>query len=284
MRAVRLASAVATAAVLLGAVTACGNSKGGNDAKGGDTKAGDAKGADPIAAALTADPKAALSAAALVMQKAGNGKVDMISPDDAKGGGTGSADWKDPAKVSADLVGDIGGKKLKIRLVGADAYFGGDDTAAAALGGKHWVKLPASNETGNGFRTVGQMLNPVVVLTVAAQSGKLSKVGQESLGGVQTTHFQAVEETSVLVAGMSALPADQRQAVQKTLEEDGKTLTFDFWLNGKQELVQYQEYGDSNGAKDAATVKYSDLGKAAAIAAPAAADLGSEADLLKLLG
>ncbi|WP_033332011.1 MULTISPECIES: hypothetical protein [Streptomyces] len=281
MRAVRLASVVATTAVLLAGATACGGSKGGNDTKSGDAKGSDAKGGDPIAAALTADPKAALAASALVMQKAGNGKVSMISPDDAKGGGTGDADWKDPGKVSVDLVGDMGSKKLKIRVIGADAYLGGD---GAALGGKHWVKLPAGNEAGDGFRAAGQMLNPVVVLTVAAQSGKLSKVGQEPLDGAQTTHLRAVEDTSALVAGMSALPADQRQAVQKTLEQDGKTLTFDFWLNGKQELAQYQEYGETNGAKDAVTVKYSDLGKAAAITAPAATDLGSEADLLKLLG
>ncbi|MEU9041998.1 MULTISPECIES: hypothetical protein [unclassified Kitasatospora] len=279
MRAVRLASAVATTAVLLGAVTACSSgSKGGNDAKSGD-----AKGGDPIAAALTGDPKAALAASALVMQKAGNGKVTMIAPDDAKGGGSGDADWKDPAKAAADLTGDMGGKKLSFRVIGADAYLGGGD-AAAALGGKHWVKLPAGNEAGDGFVAAGQMLNPVVVLTVAAQGGKLSKVGQESLGGVQTTHLRAVEDTSVLVAGMSALPEDQRKAVQKTLEEDGKTLTFDFWLNGKQELVQYQEYGDTNGQKQAVTVKYSDLGKASAITAPAAADLGDATDLLKLLG
>ncbi|MEV7772026.1 hypothetical protein [Kitasatospora sp. NPDC086791] len=275
MRAVRLASAVATTAVLLGAVTACSS--------GNDAESGDAKGGDPIAAALTGDPKAALAASALVMQKAGNGKVTMVSPNDSKGGGTGDADWKDPAKAAVDLVGDMEGKKLRIRVIGPDAYLGGDD-AAAALGGKHWVKLPAGDQAGDGFRAAGQLLNPVVPLTVAAQSGKLSKVGQESLDGAQTTHLRAVEETSVLVAGMSALPEDQRKIVQKTLEQDGKTLTFDFWLNGKQELVQYQEYGDTNGAKQAVTVKYSGLGKAAAITAPAATDLGSEADLLKLLG
>ncbi|GAB7182522.1 hypothetical protein ATKI12_2353 [Kitasatospora sp. Ki12] len=280
MRVVRLASAVVTTAVLLGAVTACSSSKGGNDAKAGN----DAKGGAPIAAALTGDPKAALAASALVMQKAGNGKVSMVAPDDSKGGGTGDADWKDPGKPSVDLTGDMAGKKLKIRVVGADAYLGGGDEAAPALGGKHWVKLPSGNEAGDGFRVVGQMLNPVVMLTVAAQSGKLSKVGDEDLGGAKTTHLRAVEDTSALVAGMSALPENQRKAVQKTLEQDGKTLTFDFWLNGKQELVQYQEYGDTNGAKDAVTVKYSDLGKAAPIAAPAATDLGSEADLLKLLG
>ncbi|MGW3043177.1 hypothetical protein ACWC9T_24730 [Kitasatospora sp. NPDC001159] len=276
MRAVRLASTVATAAVLVAALTACG-SKGGNDAKSTDAK-------DPgsLAAALTGDPKAALAASALVMQKAGNGKVAMTSADSSNPGGGGTADWKDPGKVAVDLTIDMEGKKLKVRVVGTDAYVGGADTQA--LGGKHWVKVPASEEMGGAFLVTGQMMNPVAQLTVAAQSGKLSKVGQETVDGVQTTHLRAVEDTSVLVAGMTTLSAEQRQSVQKKLEEDGKTLTIDFWLNGKQELVKYQEYGDTNGESQAVTVKYSDLGKGDKIEAPAAGDLGSQADLLKLFG
>lgn len=293
MRALRLASAVATAAVLLGAATACGSDAKTGDAKAGGTKTGEAKpadtkpaetkAADPLAAALDADPKAALAAAAVVMQKAGNGKITMTPAAPGDPGGTGDADWKDPAKASADMASDIEGKKLRIRVIGADAYVGGGDDKAAALGGKHWVKMPA-DESGDSFRVIGQMTNPVVLLTVAAQSGKLSKVGQEPVDGVQTTHLRAEQDTAALVAGMTSLSADQRKAVQKTLEEDGKTLTIDFWLNAKQELVQYREYGDTNGEKQAVTIKYSDLGKAAAITAPAAGDLGNQTDLLKLLG
>ncbi|MFJ4185723.1 hypothetical protein [Kitasatospora sp. NPDC089509] len=279
MRVVRLASTVATAAVLLAALTACGSGKSDNKASAGDGK--DA-GAAAAAAGAPADPKAALAAAALVMQKAGNGKVAMTSPDASNPGGSGTADWKDPAKVALDVTGDMEGKKLKIRVIGADAYIGSDD--AAALQGKHWIQVPNSEEMGGAFAVMGQMMNPVTQLTIAAASGKPSKVGQESVDGVQTTHLRAVEDTATLVAGMTSLTAEQRQSVQKTLEEDGKTLTVDFWLNDKQELVQYQEYGDSNGASKAVTVKYSDLGKGGKVEAPAAGDLGSQADLLKLFG
>ncbi|MFJ8470630.1 hypothetical protein [Kitasatospora sp. NPDC094011] len=279
MRAVRLASTVATAAVLLAALTACGSGKGDNKASAGDGK--DA-GAAAAAAGAPADPKAALAAAALVMQKAGNGKVAMTSPDASSPGGSGTADWKDPAKVALDVTGDMEGKKLKIRVIGADAYIGSDD--AAALQGKHWIQVPNSEEMGGAFAVMGQMMNPVTQLTIAAAGGKPSKVGQESVDGVQTTHLRAVEDTATLVAGMTSLTPEQRQSVQKTLEEDGKTLTVDFWLNDKQELVKYQEYGDSNGASKAVTVKYSDLGKGGKVEAPAAGDLGSQADLLKLFG
>ncbi|MFJ7245926.1 hypothetical protein ACIQWA_14920 [Kitasatospora sp. NPDC098652] len=284
MRAVRLAATVATAAVLLAGATACG-SKGGDTKSAADSKgATDGKDAAAAAAGLAADPKAALAASALVMQKAGNGKVALTSPDPSSPSGSGSADWKDPGKVSVDVSSDMDGKKLRIRAIGADTYIGGDDTTATALQGKHWVKVPASEEMGSAFVVMGQMVNPVSQLTIAAASGKLSKVGQEAVDGVQTTHLRAVEDTATLVAGMTSLTAEQRQAVQKTLEEDGKTLTIDFWLNDKQELVKYQEYGDTNGASKAVTVKYSDLGKGDKIEAPAAGDLGSQADLLKLFG
>ncbi|MFJ2866337.1 hypothetical protein [Kitasatospora sp. NPDC087314] len=279
MRAARLASTVVTATVLLGAATACG-SKGAADATGGGAKGGDA-----AAAALTGDPRTALATAALVMQKAGNGKVTMIAPDGSTHtAGNGDADWKDPSRMAVDLTGEVETKKTRFRVIGTDGYLGGGDAEAAAMGGKHWLKLPASNELGDSVLLMSQMVNPVVQLTLAAQGGKPVKVGQESLDGVQVTHLRAVEEASAVVAGMPALSAGQRTAVQKSLEVDGKTLTVDFWLNGRQELVQYQEYGDKNGEHDAVTVKYSDLGKAARIEAPAATDLGSDTDILKLLG
>ncbi|MQS12734.1 hypothetical protein F7Q99_10625 [Streptomyces kaniharaensis] len=291
MRAVRLASAAVTAAVLLAGLTACGSSaKSGNDAaksgdaKAGDTKTGDAKPGDVAAGALAGDPKAALAAAVLVMQKAGNGKVAMIAPNGTKRPeGKGDADWKSPTAPAIDLASEEEGKKFRVRVLGTDTYLGGGDAQAAVMGGKHWVKVTPTNQMGAGFLVMGQMLNPVIQLTLASQ-GKPTKVGEETVDGVQTTHFRAVEDASVMVAGMPNLSPEQRQAAQKVLEEDGKNLTVDLWLNGKMELVQYKEFGDKAGEQKAVTVKYSGLGTAAKIEAPAATDLGSEADILKLLG
>ncbi|GAA2841260.1 hypothetical protein RMN57_17020 [Kitasatospora sp. CM 4170] len=274
MRALRLGAVVVTSAVLVAALAACGSS-GKSDA-GTDPKSA----ADAIAGQVAdLDPKAALAASALVMQKAGNGSISVVTPEDT---GTGAADWRQ--KLAVDLSGQ-GSGGTKARVVGDDLYLGGGP-ATAALGGKHWARTdpkdPLLGPTAGVFLTTAQMVNPVLQLTVAAQAGKPTKVGPETVDGVQTTHFHAVEDAAKLVEGLGALSADQRAAVQKTLAEDGKTLTVDLWINAKQELVQLKEYGDKGGEKSTVTVKYSGLGAAPKIEAPAASDVGKAADLAKL--
>ncbi|WP_406199606.1 hypothetical protein OH807_17385 [Kitasatospora sp. NBC_01560] len=275
MRALRHASVAVTAAVLLTGLTACG-SDGKPVAKADATAAGDA-----VAAQVAdLDPKAALTAAALVMQKAGNGNIQLTTPDEV---GTGTADWRD--RTAVDVTGKTGNK---MRVVGDDLYLGGGPNVTAVLGGKHWAKAdpkdPVVGPMTGTFLTSAQMVNPVLQLGVAAQAGKPVKVGQETLDGGETTHYRAVEDAAKLIEGLTTLAPDQRAVVQKTLDRDGKTLTVDFWLNAKQELVQLKEYGDKGGVATSVTVKYSGLGTAPAITAPAAGDVGSAAALAKLLG
>ncbi|MFJ9693464.1 hypothetical protein [Kitasatospora sp. NPDC101183] len=276
MRALRLASAVAATAVLIGGATACSSSS-----KGGDQKAGSTGDAAAPAAKPDADPKAALVASTLVMQKFGNGKVQIKAVSD-NAPATGDDHWDNPAKTAVDVTSNEGGKPFHVRIVGTEAYLGADAFGDKAPAGKSWVKLSASNPLGAGLQTAALMVNPVVQLTVAAQSGKLTVVGQEDVDGGKATHIRAVEDTAVLLAGMKGLSPEQHAAIQKELENEGKTLTVDFWINDKHELVKLQEHGDAKAAEET-TVTYSGLGKAAPIQAPAAKDVG-EADLSKLLG
>lgn len=279
MRAVRLASAVAAAAVLLVGATACSSGSKSDDQKTGDQKTGDA--AAP-AAKPGADPKAALTAAALVMQKVGNGKVSVQSAGEQTPG-AGDAHWNNPAKMAVDMNSPVEGKPFHVRIVGPDAYVGTEAFGAKAPAGKSWARLSATTPMGGGLQTAALMINPVVQLTVAAQSGKLTAVGQEDVDGGKATHIRAVEETAVLIAGLNGLSPEQHAAVQRTLSTEGKTLTVDFWINDKQELVKFQEKGDSTAQDTTTVAKYSSLGKAAAVEAPAAKDV-SDLDLTKLFG
>ncbi|MFD0272411.1 hypothetical protein ACFVHB_00705 [Kitasatospora sp. NPDC127111] len=272
MRTLRLASVAVTAAVLVSGLTACGS-----DGKAGTKAAGDAA----PGKALELDPKAALAASALVMQKFGNGSVELVLPEDTMAG---AAQWKQGTDL--DLTGR-GKATTKVRVLGDDVYLGSAEKTAGA-GGKHWAKVGPKDKLigpmAGMFLTTAQVTNPVLQLTVAAQTGSPAKVGPETVGGAQTTHYHAVEDAAKITEALAALGADQRAAVQQTLAVSGNTLTVDFWINAKQELVQLREYGDKAGEKQAVTVTYSGLGSAPRIEAPAAAEVGSGADFSKILG
>ncbi|MFG3056475.1 hypothetical protein ACGFZP_36735 [Kitasatospora sp. NPDC048239] len=273
MGAVRLVSVAVTAAVLMAGLSAC--SSGG---KAEPKAAGDAVGGK----VLDLDPKAALAASALVMQKAGNGSVRIVAQQDTAAG---TSEWQH-AKTSSDLTGQAKGG-TKARIIGDDVFLGGGPEVTAALGGRHWArgeaKDPLVGPMAGMFLTMAQMINPVLQLTAAAQAGKPEKVGSETVAGVQTTHYRVVEETAKLAEGLAALGADQRASVQKALEAYGKTLTVDLWINAKQELVQLKEYGDKAGEQAGVTVTYSGLGAAPKIEAPAAGDIAGAADFTKII-
>ncbi|MFF2043912.1 hypothetical protein ACFVVX_26185 [Kitasatospora sp. NPDC058170] len=273
MGAVRLVSVAVTAAVLVAGLSACGS--GG---KADPKAAGDAVGGK----VLDLDPKAALAASALVMQKAGNGSVRIVAQEDNVAG---TAEWQHP-KSSSDLTGQAEGG-TKARIIGDEVFLGGGPKVTAGLGGKHWArgdaKDPLVGPMAGMFLTMAQMINPVLQLTAAAQAGKPEKLGSETVEGVQTTHYRAVEDTAKLAEGLAALGADQRASVQKALEAYGKTLTVEFWINAKQELVRLKEYGDKGGEKASVIVTYSGLGAAPKIETPAAGDVAGAADFTKII-
>ncbi|MFF1903393.1 hypothetical protein [Kitasatospora sp. NPDC058218] len=274
MRALRLASVAVAAAVLSGGLSAC--SSGGGTGGTADTKAA----GDAIAGKVAdLDPRAALAASAAVMQRAGNGSLTVSTESDTL---TGAGDWRQQTVV------DLAGKdkaSTKVRVLGDDVYLGGGPETTVVLGGRHWAKVgpkdPIVGSMSVLFLSMAQMTNPVLQLSAAAQGGKLTKVGTETVGGAQATHFRAVEDTAKLAESLTMLGGDQRAAVQQTLTAGGSTLTVDFWINAGQQLVQLKEYGDKGGEASAVTVTYAGLGAAPKIEAPAAGDIGSGADLAK---
>ncbi|MFD9591500.1 hypothetical protein ACFWA9_01930 [Kitasatospora sp. NPDC059973] len=271
MRVLRHACVTVAATVLAAGLAACGS-----DGTTGTKAAGDAV----AGAAAGLDPRAALAASAVVMQRAGNGSLALTAE---AGPMAGTAEWQQRTVVDVAAKTESG---TRARIIGDEVYLGGGLQTTAVLGGKHWARIepkdPVVGSMSVMFLTVAQLTNPVLQLSAAAQGGKLTKVGAEAVGGVQTTHYRAVEEVAKLADTLSALGGDQRAAVRQTLDTGGSTLTVDFWINDKQELVQLREYGDKGGESSAVTVTYSGLGAAPKIEAPAAGDVGKGADFAKL--
>ncbi|MFE2724971.1 hypothetical protein [Kitasatospora sp. NPDC059327] len=276
MRVPRLVSAGVAAAVLAAGLTACGSGGHGGGGTADVKAAGDAiagKAADP-------DPRAALAASAAVMQRAGNGSLTLTTGGDTL---TGAGEWRQRTVV--DLAGATK-SSTKARVLGDEVYLGGGTETTAALGGRHWARIgpkdPIVGSMSVIFLTMAQLTNPVLQLGAAAQSGKVTRIGTETVAGARATHYRAVEDAAKLADGMTALGADQRAAVRQTLDSGGSTLTVDFWINEGRQLVQLKEYGDKAGEASAVTVAYTGLGAAPTIEAPAASDVGTGTDFAGL--
>lgn len=193
---------------------------------------------------------------------------------------------------------------VKVVVLGEISYIGVDDKTAADLGGKHWMKVDpksaaemdksakSSDDQVGAIAMMLQVINPVLDLTVAAQSGKPTRVGTEQVDGVDTVHYKAAVDNDAMVNAMTSLSADDKKKVHDQLAKDGTTNTFDFWINSKNELVQQADgnlaLGKGTAAAAAAAksddkVKFTDLGKATPPQAPPAADTADMAELLKLM-
>lgn len=296
MRALRLFSAAVVGATLVGALTACD----------GVTGAGTSD---------EAEARAALAASAEVMLKAGNGAVEMDTPGDAPTANLkGFASWKD--RSALDVSSKATGSDYRVRVVGDASYRAVPASLVKLSGGKHWVasRTPSADEAVSGEDSrdsvLAHMIDPVRQLRLAASSGTLSTAGTGPRDGEGTRHYRSVLDANTLMnaMGMAGAEPDRtfalrpKEALQDTSEsasknasrsastyalkdvsqepeEKAQTLTAEFAINDKQELVRVRLYFNEAGRTSLAqgnaplVLHYSGLGGAPAIEAPAKKDV-----------
>ncbi|MFB7662560.1 hypothetical protein ACFC1R_01230 [Kitasatospora sp. NPDC056138] len=311
MRTLRLASAVAATALLVGGLTAC-SSSGSSDGKdaaapagatspgtGGPGTAaqgggGPSASADAGAAAgavkpdQNQDPKAALLASAAVMEKAKGAKLTRTTGD----GGSGSYVWQ-PGSAALDLSLKEKGTESRMLVVGSALYTGLDAETAALMDGKKWLKLDPKSAGGDGkaggaedYGSIAGMLvalDPGAQLAANAGAGRLSRVGEEKIDGVDTVHYRS-EAPIDQVAKLLPIGKDRFDLVSGLLKKDGDTSTVDFWINGKGELVQQTNTNTGAGLGGPQTFKYTEIGSTPAVKAPADSEVMDFADMLKSPG
>ncbi|KJK56894.1 hypothetical protein [Saccharothrix sp. ST-888] len=306
MRTLRLASAVAATALLVGGLTACSSSgsgagkdaaapaggtspataaagSGGSSASAGSSAAAGAVKPDP-----NQDPKAALLASAAVMEKAKGAKLTRTTGD----GGSGSYVWQ-PGSAALDLALKDKGTESRMLAVDSALYTGLDAETAALMNGKKWLKLDPKSAGGDGraggaedYGSIAGMLvalNPGAQLAANAGAGRLSRVGEEKIDGVDTVHYRS-EAPIDEVAKLLPIGKDQFDLVSGLLKKDGDTSTVDFWINGKGELVQQTNTNTGAGLGGPQTFKYTEIGSTPAVKAPADSEVMDFADMLKSPG
>ncbi|KJY36708.1 hypothetical protein VR45_10780 [Streptomyces sp. NRRL S-495] len=233
--------------------------------------------------AAATDPKAALAASAEVMRKAGSARYTLSAPDglEAKPG-TGFANWATgPAAI--EYLTDAPNTRIRVRLVGNEAYLGPTEQAAAGVGEQvFWVKTPFLMWRRPFYPQLAMAMDPVNQLTLAT-TGRLSTVGTEKLDGAEVTHYRAVTDVTAVLGAIPDLTEEHRPHVESTLKKGGETYTLDFWLNAKQELLRFREFGANDGEDKAVTVTYSALGTAPTMTPPTRDSIRMSPDLDQFL-
>ncbi len=171
-------------------------------------------------------------------------------------------------------------------------------------GGKAWVHVDLGTiAKGLGLDPAGlaaaSNADPAAQLRTLTAAAGMKKVGTETIDGAETTHFKG---TITPQASLKALPADQRQAAEKSLERleklpGGKdslkqAMPVELWIGGDnvvrrmrmEQRVPAEQAGREAGAM---TMDYrlSDFGAKVDTSPPPAGDTWEATDTLsKLLG
>jgi hypothetical protein len=121
-------------------------------------------------------------------------------------------------------------------LVGDGVYM--KIPALAKQAGKPWVGFSLSKlgkSTGidvKGLENQGQQADPALNARMLTASKDVHKVGQETVRGVSTTHY---EGTFTLADALAKLGTDQRDEAQKIFGQAGfDKLNFNLWIDGRQ--------------------------------------------------
>jgi hypothetical protein len=267
--------------VLLVGLTACGSEESGD---GKSDKAGDKTGQSAL------NPLAALKLASQRTDQQHSAKVEgTTAMGETNSTMSGDMDWADGMRANMTITqkggaiasSPIAGKPLQARYT-PDAMFMnlGDEFAAQAGGGKHWVKYAydvlAEKGGPSGAFLKDQMRNtdPARSVQLLIATGKVKSVGSEDVKGVEATHYTGTVKVSELAKMQSKdLSESDLTGLQKQLEQSGmETETIDLWIDGKDLLVKKREQADSNNGAYNSTVFYSDYGTAVSVQEPPSSD------------
>lgn len=157
--------------------------------------------------------------------------------------------------------------------------------AQATTRNKQWIKLNlATLGSAQGSTDLSGILDasptPANALAYLQGSSTVDKVGSESVGGVDTTHYSV---SANLDRAAEHASGATRDAVQGVISQSGvKTLPLDVWVDGNG-YIRKVSYDEHAGRRQAATVtmELHDFGGPVAITAPPS---DSVVDLTKMVG
>ncbi|WP_086709498.1 hypothetical protein [Streptomyces antimycoticus] len=273
-------------------LTACGSEKSDDD-KAGDKTGGDKSGQSAMS------PLAALKLASQQTDKKNSAKVEGTTKmGEQNSRMSGDMDWANGIRANMSITqtggaiasSPIAGKPMDAKYT-PDAMFlnMGDEFAAQAGRGKHWVKYDydvlaqKAGPSGAFLKDQMQNNNPSRSVELLLATGKVKSVGSEDVKGVKATHYMGTVKVSEIAKMQSKeLSQSDLDALQKQLETSGMdTETIDLWVDGENLLVKKREQAQSNNGAYDSTVYYSDYGTSVTVTEPSSSDTVDFQDMLQ---
>lgn len=275
----RLGFIVAAAALLT--LSACG---GGSGASSGPTATGlgavklIAGSADKAAAAKTARMSGEVTIEA-------RGQRRTLPLDGALDFGSGAFEFT--YGMSQLGIPGAGHAELAARVVDGVMYVNLGDLAGGSgkglstlTGAKTWMQVDLTS-LGVGSSGAGGGLtdaNPGGTLDSLRGAGDVSRLGTETLRGVETTHYKATIDPQ---KALEKTPADLRDKVQKGLDALGGSIPAEVWIDGDGQTRKIAMNLDTDSGTVSTNIEYYDFGADVDVSAPPADDVF---DLSQMLG
>jgi hypothetical protein len=202
----------------------------------------------------------------------------------------------------SDLLASFGqtsSEPVEIRFLGDVFYMRFPLISQFLPGAKEWIEFDVNSlgaESGIDLSQLQQLgqSDPSQALDYLRATGSVEEVGSEQIDGFETTHYAG---TIQLDAVVEQVPADQREAVRKAIdqlkEQTGLTeIPVDVWVDGDG-LVRKMSFtytakvpvGDeTQDASSTVTMEFSDYGVDVNVEAPPADEVTNLAELSGLSG
>lgn len=274
IRTKRAALAVTAAVAVSLAATACGPTTGG-------------QGAGQNAADLA--PAALLKAVNEKTTTEKSAKIDAemkIAGNDMTANGTLS--WADgmtgqlTTNISGGAVGQTLGKmvpgQIQARYLQNEMYLDMGSQISSMLKGKHWIAYKYDDLTkvmGAAGSSIGDVLkhaDPADTVRSLIASGKVRKIGTETVNGVSTTHYAGDVDAARLTA-VDGLSSSDVEGIRNQLAVEGiSTAHMEVWINSDHLVVRKLVQANAKGGAFSMTANYSDYGVPVSVQAPPASD------------
>lgn len=168
------------------------------------------------------------------------------------------------------------GGKMETLLVDGAMYV--KLPAELSQGGKPWTKISLSDVAKSSGMNLEQMLDQAQQQDLGAQTKLLTgskdarKVGEETVEGVQTTHYTG---TLTPREALAQLDPEQREAFKKLYAQLGQTkINFDVWVGADSLPRKMTNKLDTPQGPVTTTMLYRDFGAPVDVTAPPAAQVG----------